>query len=90
MPELGEDSRALRIPSKYFLSRRFQSNIDCREPNTLQLRLVNLNDLQGHRGNLKTKLDIWNKESEIRNYYKGHMDKIKGENGGGGGRWVQQ
>ena len=23
-----------------------------------------------------------------RNYYKGHMDKIKGEGGGGGGRWV--
>ena len=24
-----------------------------------------------------------------RNYYKGHMDKIKGEGGGGGERWVQ-
>ena len=24
-----------------------------------------------------------------RNYYKGHMAKIKGEGGGGGGRWVQ-
>ena len=24
-----------------------------------------------------------------RNYYKGHMDKIKGEGGGGGGRWVR-
>ena len=23
-----------------------------------------------------------------RNYYKGHMDKIKGTGGGGGGRWV--
>ena len=23
-----------------------------------------------------------------RNYYKGHMGKIKGEGGGGGGRWV--
>ena len=23
-----------------------------------------------------------------RNYYKGHMDKIKGEGGGRGGRWV--
>ena len=23
-----------------------------------------------------------------RNYYKGHIDKIKGEGGGGGGRWV--
>ena len=23
-----------------------------------------------------------------RNYYKGHMDKIKGEGGGGRGRWV--
>ena len=29
------------------------------------------------------------KEMEIyRNYSKGHMDKIKGEGGGGGGRWV--
>ena len=24
-----------------------------------------------------------------RNYYKGHMDKMKGEGGDGGGRWVQ-
>ena len=24
-----------------------------------------------------------------RNYYKGHMDKTKGEGGEGGGRWVQ-
>ena len=24
-----------------------------------------------------------------RNYYKGHMDKMKGEGGGGGGREVQ-
>ena len=24
----------------------------------------------------------------FRNYYKGHMDKTKGEDGGGGGRWV--
>ena len=23
----------------------------------------------------------------FRNYYKGHMDKTKGEGGGGGGRW---
>ena len=23
-----------------------------------------------------------------RNYYKGHMDKTKGEGGGRGGRWV--
>ena len=23
------------------------------------------------------------------NYYKGHMDKIGGDGGGGGGRWVQ-
>ena len=23
-----------------------------------------------------------------RNYYERHMDKIKGEDGGGGGRWV--
>ena len=26
---------------------------------------------------------------DYRNYYKGHMDKIKGEGGGEGGRWVQ-
>ena len=26
---------------------------------------------------------------DYRNYYKGHMDKIKGEGGGGGGRGVQ-
>ena len=25
---------------------------------------------------------------DYRNYYKGHMDKTKGEGGGGGGRWV--
>ena len=25
---------------------------------------------------------------DYRNYYKGHMDKIKGEGGGSGGRWV--
>ena len=24
---------------------------------------------------------------DYRNYYKGHMDKIKGEGGGGEGRW---
>ena len=24
---------------------------------------------------------------DYRNYYKGHMDKIKGEGKGGGGRW---
>ena len=24
----------------------------------------------------------------FRNYYKGHMDKAKGEGGDGGGRWV--
>ena len=24
-----------------------------------------------------------------RSYYKGHMDEIKGEGGGGRGRWVQ-
>ena len=24
----------------------------------------------------------------LRSYYKGHMDKIKGEGGGRGGRWV--
>ena len=26
---------------------------------------------------------------DYRNYYKGHMDKIKGEDGGEAGRWVQ-
>ena len=26
---------------------------------------------------------------DYRNYYEGHMDKIKGEGGGGGRRWVQ-
>ena len=26
---------------------------------------------------------------DYRNYYKGHMDQIKGEGGGGGGREVQ-
>ena len=26
---------------------------------------------------------------DYRNYYKGHLDKIKEEGGGGGGRWVQ-
>ena len=25
---------------------------------------------------------------DYRKYYKGHMDKIKGEGGGRGGRWV--
>ena len=25
---------------------------------------------------------------DYRNYYKGHMDKIKGEGGDGGRRWV--
>ena len=25
---------------------------------------------------------------DYRNYYKGHMEKIKWEDGGGGGRWV--
>ena len=25
----------------------------------------------------------------FRNYYKGHMDKIKGEGAGGEGRWVR-
>ena len=24
-----------------------------------------------------------------KNYYKGHMDRIEGEGGGGGGRWVR-
>ena len=28
------------------------------------------------------------RRGEYRNYYKGHMDKIKGEGGGGGWRWV--
>ena len=25
---------------------------------------------------------------EYRNYYKGHRDKLTGEGGGGGGRWI--
>ena len=29
------------------------------------------------------------RRGDYRNYYKGHMDKIKGEGGGGGGRGVQ-
>ena len=29
-----------------------------------------------------------NGERGYRGYYEGHMDKIKGEGGGGGGRWV--
>ena len=28
-------------------------------------------------------------ERGYRNYYKGHLDKIKGEGGDGGGKWVQ-
>ena len=30
------------------------------------------------------------RRGDYRNYFKGHMDKIKGEGGGGGGRWVQE
>ena len=29
------------------------------------------------------------RRGDYRNYYKGHMDKMKGEGGHGGGRWVQ-
>ena len=29
------------------------------------------------------------KRGDYRNYYKGHMDKIKEEGKSGGGRWVQ-
>ena len=29
------------------------------------------------------------RRGDYRNYYKGPMDKIKGEGGGVGGRWVQ-
>ena len=29
------------------------------------------------------------KKGDYRNYYKRHMDKIKGEGGGGRERWVQ-
>ena len=35
------------------------------------------------------KLTFFKLNDFYRNYYKGHMDKIKGEGGGGGGRWVQ-
>ena len=27
---------------------------------------------------------------DYRTYYKGHMDQIKGEGGGGGGRWGRE
>ena len=30
------------------------------------------------------------RRGDYRNYYKGHMDKIKGEGGGGGGRGVSR
>ena len=29
------------------------------------------------------------RRGDYRNYYKGHRDKIKGEGGEGGGRWVR-
>ena len=29
------------------------------------------------------------RRGDYSNYYKGHMNKIKGEGGGGGGRWVR-
>ena len=29
------------------------------------------------------------KRGDYKNYYKGHMDNIKGEGGGGGGWWFQ-
>ena len=29
------------------------------------------------------------RRGDYRNYYKGHMDKIKGEGGSGEGRWLQ-
>ena len=29
------------------------------------------------------------RRGDYRNYYKGYMDQIKREGGGGGGRWVQ-
>ena len=29
------------------------------------------------------------RRGDYRNYYKGHMDKIKGKGGGGGGRGIQ-
>ena len=37
----------------------------------------------------KTKKYGPNEKTSYRNYYTGHMDKIKGEGGGRGGRWVQ-
>ena len=30
------------------------------------------------------------RRGDYRNYYKGHLDKIKGEGGGGGGRWEKR
>ena len=29
------------------------------------------------------------RRGDYRNYYKGHMEKIKGEVGGGAGRWIR-
>ena len=44
----------------------------------------------------RTSIYFYNNRNEVllmrkiySNYYKGHMDKIKGEGGGGGGRWVR-
>ena len=42
-------------------------------------------------GHLKPVSYMWGTvgRGDYRNYYKGHMDKTKGEGKGGGGRWVQ-
>ena len=46
------------------------------------------NNLTVTRGEVEC--DKWGKGKRVfRNYYKGYIDKIKGEGGGGGGRWVQ-
>ena len=37
----------------------------------------------------KITVDILKRIGVYRNYYKGHMDKSKGDGAGGGERWVQ-
>ena len=44
------------------------------------------NWIEGFEG---SDLVFYDQDLSYLNYYKGHMDKTKGEGGGGGGRWVQ-
>ena len=37
---------------------------------------------------IKERINIWD-YTKLKSFYKGHMDKIKGEGGDGGGRWVR-